>query len=218
MSSDQRRVGPVHVDSLSGQQSPRERGYNRSNHQEETPIGAAIPNRPSENKQKPLLFLVLLFATIVVLEVSVSIAVLVSIRLLNGRPLLTKSFQSHRHPIREVPSQWYLLQTLKRLRHQSQVVRIQLVRPLPRPRHQFPVSSPTITITFSVDELVGLMSSHLPPVPFSPTSSPPEFRAVQWMTETDKNTEGLSDDCLVRRCAMASNGFIISGFNNWTYF
>ena len=86
------------------------------------------------------------------------------------------------------------------------------------PTTPVPETSPTITITFSVDELVGLMSSHLPPVPFSPTSSPPEFRAVQWMTETDKNTEGLSDDCLVRRCAMASNGFIILGLNNWTYF
>ena len=69
----------------------------------------------------------------------------------------------------------------------------------------------------SFDEVVGLSNSLLPSVSFSSTSSPPEFQAVQWMTQTDKDMERLSDDRLVQRFVMASIGCNILGFNNWAY-
>ena len=205
-------VGPVHAEGLGEQQSPREMLNDRS-HPQEVPVATAVPNGTRENKQKPLLFWVLLFATIVVVVVSVSIAVPVSIRLLNGpappdQVVPVPPGPGTRSPVAMEPTM------------DSQMTPSPITSApdttdpsTPAPTTPMPVTSPTTT-TISFDELAGLIRSRLPSVSFTPTSSP-EFRALQWMTETDTNINGLSEDRLVQRFAMVSIGFSISGFNNW---
>ena len=211
-SSDQQRFGAVHAEGLGEQQSPREMLNDRS-HPQEVPVATAVPNGTRENKQKPLLFWVLLFATIVVVVVSVSIAVPVSIRLLNGpvppeQVVPVPPGPGTRSPVAMEPTM------------DSQMTPSPITSApdttdpsTPAPTTPMPVTSPTTT-TISFDELAGLIRSRLPSVSFTPTSSP-EFRALQWMTETDTNINGLSEDRLVQRFAMVSIGFSISGFNNW---